>query len=101
MTLRNSIAPARRRQHGASRSAALGRRVEDVAEPLDRDLHLLEVLPELGQAQDRLRRPAPAIMLKATSAPTVSSPSITALAPNSSSSAVVSLADVLDRVLAD
>ena len=45
---------ARRRQRGAGQRRRLGRRIEDVAEPLDRDLHLLEVLPDLRQAQDRL-----------------------------------------------
>ena len=76
----NSIVPARRRQVGSSRARASGGGVQDVAEPLDRNLHLLEILPELRQAQDRLRDLA-AIMLKATSSPTVSSPSMTALAP--------------------
>ena len=33
-----------------------GRRIEDVAETADRDLHLLEILPELRETQHRLRR---------------------------------------------
>ena len=36
----------------------LGRRVEDVAQPLDREPRLVEVLPDLGQPQHRLADPA-------------------------------------------
>ena len=42
----------RRRRHVLRRD--FHRRVQDVAEPLDRNLDLLEVLEELRQAQDRL-----------------------------------------------
>ncbi len=47
---------ARRRRQQARRRREFGRRVEDIAQALDRDLHLLEVLPDLRQAQDRLDR---------------------------------------------
>ena len=33
----------------------LGRRVEDVAQPVDRDTRLVKILPDLRQPQDRLR----------------------------------------------
>ena len=46
---------ARRRQMGARQALALGRAVEDVAQPLHRNLHLLEILPQLRQPQDRRR----------------------------------------------
>jgi hypothetical protein len=54
VTSRSSIAPARRRQRQQVLRRRLGRRVEDVAEARHRHLHLLKVLPELRQAQDRL-----------------------------------------------
>ena len=53
---RNSIAP---RGVGGKRRVAgrgFGGCVEDVAQALDRDLHLLEILPDLRQPQDRLDR---------------------------------------------
>ena len=43
-----------RGQRGAARAVdRLGRRVEDVAQPLDRQPRLVEVLPDLGQPQHR------------------------------------------------
>ena len=45
---------ARRRQGQQVLWHGFGRRVEDVAETRDRDLHLLKVLPQLRQAKDRL-----------------------------------------------
>ena len=51
--LDRSAGGRRRKPHQRRR---LGRRVEDVAQPLDRDLDLLEVLPDLREAQDRLHR---------------------------------------------
>ena len=47
---------ARRRQRRATLRPKLRRRVQDVAQPFDRHLHLLEILPDLRQAQDGLRR---------------------------------------------
>ena len=50
---------ADRRQRGAARIVGgLGRRVEDVAEPRDRQARLLEILPDLRQAQHRRADPA-------------------------------------------
>ena len=45
---------ARGRQRDAGERSRLGRCVENVAEAIDRDLHLLEVLPDLRKPQDRL-----------------------------------------------
>ena len=70
-----------------------------VTEPIDRNLHLLKILPDLRQPNIGCAT-CPEIMLKATSSPTDISPSITAFAPNSSSNAVVTLAHILDRPLA-
>ena len=43
---------ADRRQVCLAAGAGFGRGVEDVAEAVDRDPHLLEILPQLGQAQN-------------------------------------------------
>jgi hypothetical protein len=48
--------PARRGPRQTRQRGGLGPRVEDVAHALDRDLHLLEVLPDLGEPENRLRR---------------------------------------------
>src|ERR1700754_3716266 len=48
--LKADRASHRWRHHATARS--LGWRIQDVAESLDRDAHLLEVLPELRQAND-------------------------------------------------
>jgi hypothetical protein len=47
---------ARRRRQKPRRRRGFGACVEDVAEALDRNLHLLEILPDLREAQDRLDR---------------------------------------------
>ena len=49
---------ADRRQRGALRIVGrLGGGVQDVAQPRDREPRLVEILPELGQPQDRLADP--------------------------------------------
>ncbi len=59
MTWSNAMSPLDRRQRRARRVVGrLGRGVEDVAEARDREPRLLEVLPDLGQPQDRLGDPA-------------------------------------------
>ena len=52
--VRTSIAPRGGGKRQQVLRDRLGRRVEDVAEPGDRDLHLLEILPELRKPEDRL-----------------------------------------------
>ena len=47
---------ARRRRQKTRRGRGFGACVEDVAQAFDRDLHLLEILPDLRQPQDRLDR---------------------------------------------
>ena len=50
---------ANRRQRGARRvEGRLGRGVEDVAQPRDREARLVEILPDLGQPQHRPADPA-------------------------------------------
>ena len=59
MTCSKAMSP---RIGGSAARAALNvrlrRGVEDVAEPGDREPRLLEILPDLRQAQHRLRHPA-------------------------------------------
>ena len=47
---------ARGRRSQARRRREFGRGVEDVAEAVDRDMHLLEILPDLRQPQNRRHR---------------------------------------------
>ena len=56
--LEGDVAADRRQRRAAGLEGRLGRRIEDIAEPRDRQPRLMEILPHLRQPQHRRADPA-------------------------------------------